>query len=372
MEEKYSNSSTLDAAFAALVVDTVRRLNFDAKERPNLFGKQGGKQLEPIVYRTMCSCAKGTLFESHDGEKIIRLVSGQKFPDIVVAGRYGVEVKSTESDKWQSIGSSINESTRVYGVEEVYMLFGKLGGRVEFCAKRYQDCLDEIVVTHYPRYRIDMKIQENGGKTIFEKMGVDYDVLRHQDEPVPLVAKYYKGQLLPGQKLWWASDSKEDSASPLTIRMWNTVPAYEKEELIAKGFVYFPQVCGTQIDKYSDFLLWLATEQSVICGNVRDLFTAGGRERFTDEFGNDYTLGGVYRHLMTHRKQIKKILETAESQELALHWKSSKPVAENYAERLQCWEEKVYNEVLHDDSELTFDVFSLILRNLLSTEADEV
>lgn len=56
------------------------------------------------------------------------------------------------------------ESTRNKDVERIYMTFGKLGGSPAFITKPYEDCLSEIVVTHYPRYLINMKLEH--GNTI--------------------------------------------------------------------------------------------------------------------------------------------------------------------------------------------------------------
>ena len=51
----------------------------------------------------------------------IKLVLGAKFPDIQAEQYYGVEVKTTASDTWKSVGSSIVESTRI---EDVSMIYG--------------------------------------------------------------------------------------------------------------------------------------------------------------------------------------------------------------------------------------------------------
>ena len=60
------------------------------------------------MFRIMKERAHGTIYENK-----IELVSGQKFPDIVAhvneQKAYGLEVKTTKSNSWQSIGSSIFE-----------------------------------------------------------------------------------------------------------------------------------------------------------------------------------------------------------------------------------------------------------------------
>ena len=202
-------------AFKALMSKTDSFLNKDARERESYYAARGGKKLEEDVCFALTECAKGTQFEG-----TIKLVSGASFPDIVANRMFGVEVKSTEKNHWQSIGSSILESTRDQNVERIYMTFGKLGKPIQFLSKPYEDCLSDIVVTHYPRYRIDMQLQEKQQPTIFEKMQIDYDELRTMENPVPIVSRYYKNQLKPGESLWWAADEVE-SSTPMAARLWS-------------------------------------------------------------------------------------------------------------------------------------------------------
>ena len=142
--------------FQTLMANTDLLLNTDAKTRETYYKKRGGKDLEVDVFQAIQRSAMGTSFEG-----TIELVSGSSFPDIVAHKYYGVEVKSTEKDKWTSIGSSILESTRNADVKRIYLTFGKLGSPVEFLSRPYEDCLSGIAVTHYPRYQIDIRQGRN-------------------------------------------------------------------------------------------------------------------------------------------------------------------------------------------------------------------
>ena len=158
-------------------------LNVDARNRPSYYAKRAGSLLEDDVVDALSECAKNTVFQN-----TIEKVSGQKFPDIVAAKYYGVEVKSTKDNHWTSTGSSILETTRVSDVKRIYMTFGKLGGNpIEFLSRPYEECLSGIAVTHMPRYLIDMRLK--AGETIFEKMGISYEALRKMDNPISPVAK---------------------------------------------------------------------------------------------------------------------------------------------------------------------------------------
>ena len=144
-------------AFVDLMDKTERFLNKDAKENSELYKKMNASDIEKQSEKAIIESCEDTPF--HNSE--VRLVSGQNFPDIIAEKYYGVEVKSTKSDHWTSTGSSIVESTRDVNVEDIYMLFGKMGGKVpEFRCRPYEDVLYDIAVTHSPRYLINMQLKK--------------------------------------------------------------------------------------------------------------------------------------------------------------------------------------------------------------------
>ena len=188
-----TNSSANINEFAEFMKRTDEELNLEVKSQGEAyFASHSGNKLETDVCSAMKKIAEGTSFEG-----TIELVSGARFPDIVAARYYGVEVKSTVRNQWTSIGSSILESTRIEDVERIFLTFGKLGSPVEFLSRPYEECMSEIAVTHYPRYRIDMKL--GSGQTIFDKLQIPYDDFRKLPNPVEPVAKYYRGKLKEGE-----------------------------------------------------------------------------------------------------------------------------------------------------------------------------
>lgn len=127
--------------------------------------------MEAVALNVLHEVSPQTPFRKEE----IKLVSGAKFPDIQAEKYYGVEVKTTSTNTWKSIGSSIVESTRIEDVSMIYMLFGKLGGDyAEFRCKPYEECLDNISLTHQPRYQIDMELDKKTGEYL-SKDEIDYD-----------------------------------------------------------------------------------------------------------------------------------------------------------------------------------------------------
>lgn len=307
-----TNASPTPEQFQSLMSRLDYALNQDASVRESYYQKRSGKKLEEDVYDMLVKCAKDTEFEGS-----ITLVSGKDFPDIVAHRYYGVEVKSTEGNKWQSIGSSILESTRIQDVQRIYLTFGKLGSPVEFISRPYDECMVDIAVTHYPRYKIDMRL--GVGETIFDKMGIPYDTLRNLDNPVEPVSAYYKRHLKPGQRLWWASENLEQISSPI-LQIWSTLDKQKKDEYTVLGFVLFPEiVLGNSQVKYQNFALWLVTNHSIVNTSVRDLFSAGGQPNLVID-GITAPIPASVGRVHDFRCQIIKAINELSIVELKDYW----------------------------------------------------
>lgn len=276
--------------FKELMKKTDIVLNDDAQRRPEYYATRSGNPLEDDVLTALEEAAIGTPFAN----TIIK-VSGQKFPDIVAAKYYGIEVKSTKENHWTSTGSSILETTRVKDVERIYMTFGKLGGTPSFLSKPYEECLSGIAVTHMPRYLIDMRLSKED--TIFSKMGISYDNLRKLDNPIAPVSRYYRSKLKEGESLWWAGDSSDETVSA-TIRLWKNLTIEEKRTYTTYGCVNFPEIFSGNYDRYA---LWL-TSQGIVDSHIRDQFSAGGQEEMELSNGNKVKFPAVYRRIKSNKE----------------------------------------------------------------------
>lgn len=337
--------------FSELMKKTDFLLNDDAKKRPKYYAARGGNPLEDDVKAALDECAKGTPFEN-----TIEKVSGQKFPDIVAAKFYGVEVKSTKENHWTSTGSSIMETTRVADVERIYMTFGKLGGNpIEFLSRPYEQCLSGIAVTHMPRYLIDMRLAE--GETIFDKIGIDYDTLRNMENPISPVAKYYREQLKPGESLWWTGENIDETVSA-TMRLWKAVSPEEKRRCIVYGCVHFPEVFNSNYDRYA---LWLGS-QGIVNSNVRDGFSSGGQEevRLVDE---TVKVPAIYRRIKENKDYVLHLIENDSSygSGFVFDFEQEKPlITENRLKRIISWID-IASKLSNTDYDISFAVLKKFL-----------
>ena len=337
------------AEFRDLMCRTDSLLNADALKRPKYYATRGGSPLEDDVKYALDECAKGTPFEN-----TIEKISGQKFPDIVAAKFYGIEVKSTKSDHWTSTGSSILETTRLSDVERIYMTFGKLGGHpIEFLSRPYESCLYGIAVTHMPRYLIDMRL--NDGETIFDKIGIPYDELRQMHNPIAPVAEYYRSKLKPGESLWWTGNSADESVSA-TIRLWRNVPLNDRRRYTIYACVNFPEVFGGNYDRYA---LWL-TSQGIVDTHIRDQFSSGGQEPMKLSNGTWAKFPAVYRRIKEYGPEFLGFMYREDSSTL-----DGKPILseELVEERFLKWVDQV-SRVSPVDYTLSVDALTTYYSNL--------
>lgn len=322
------NSEPHKSEFSALLNSTIIELNAQAKNTPKKIEQLRGDKLEPYLGNIMSELAVGTVFENS-----IEVIGGQKFPDVVAKKFYGIEVKTTTQNHWRTTGNSVLESTRVEDVERIFMLFGKLGKPIEFKCRPYEECLSEVVVTHSPRYLIDMNLEE--GKTIFDKIQMPYDTLRQQKNPIKSITDYYKSKLKPGQDLWWIQDTEQ--ASNLVINIWNNLSSNEKQEIKNRAMIYFPEVFSNRGDKFSRLAIWMVTREAVVCPNIRDLFTAGGKDDYLIKNKTYKNIPRIFIKLFENINAVLEVLINSSSIELTEYW--NKKTSEN--KKIRDWIELV-------------------------------
>lgn len=303
--------------FEILCKYTALELNKKAALEPTYYLSKGAQKLEPEVKIVMDFVSKGTVFEN-----TIEIVGGQKFPDIVAAKLYGVEVKSTKVDQWTIIGGSLAEGTRVADVNNIFLMFGKLFNPVEFRTRRYQDCLYDIAVTHSPRYKIDMNLPKH--KTIFDKMGIEYDDLRKMENPIAPVVDYFRKTLKIGESLWWVNgENFEESSVPIKIKLFSSLGIEEKHNIRVQIMMRFPEIFGNSSRKYERCSLWLVAKYGIVSTSMRDLFSAGGKIDLNIDGYFYRKIPKIYEHVYVNIDVICQELYYMDLVEIANLWNVS-------------------------------------------------
>lgn len=310
-----SNPEPNKLIFQSLLNNTIQTLDFEARKNQEKYLDLLGNKLEDVVAKIMSERAKGTPFENS-----IELISGQKFPDIIANKFYGVEVKTTKQNHWTTTGNSVLESTRVEGIEKIFMLFGKMVNPVQFKCKPYEDCLSDVVVTHSPRYLINMDLKT--GQTIFDKLDIPYDTLRNCLNPIKPITDYYRQFLKPGEEVWWL-DQEEPKSKGLIIKLWNNLQAELRKEYMLKSMVLFPEIFSNRPDKFNRLAVWLINSEGVVCPNIRDVFTAGGQGIIEWKKKQYAGIPKIIIRLSNSIGELKNILRELDNDVLETYWNLS-------------------------------------------------
>ena len=294
---------------------------------PEIHKKEGLEDspqgFEKLVYKSLCVSSVGSCFENR-----IDLVSGYSFPDIRAfcespLGYFGVEVKSTKQNKWESLGNSVLESTRIENIRKIYLVFGKFGGDPAFKWKPYEDCLQDVAVTHSPRYLINMNLSRDD--TIFSKMGVDYSDLTRSGNPLGKIVSYLRSTCQKGEEPWWISYDETPSGMGKGVVFWSSLKKETREALLIQGFARFPELLSNDLKhKYDNFSLWLVARHGVLNRSFRDIFSAGGKITLTVN-GRVYNgVPRVFFHFNQFFLEIKKAVRGLSFEDIGNRWQINK------------------------------------------------
>ena len=323
-------------AFNELMSNTEDILNKDARENPQKYKVLTSSSLEPCAVEKIKMACANSPFDANE----VKLISGQRFPDIVANKYYGIEVKSTKEDHWTSTGSSIVETTRVEHVDDIYMLFGKLGGEIpQFKCRPYQDVLCDIAVTHSPRYLINMELGKND--TIFSKMGTTYDNFRTSPDSISIARHYYRERAKQQNRQempWWITSENLDNAHSFNIRIWNSLEHWEKRELQTRCMILFPEALNPARNKskYNNTTLWLCSYNQVVNPNIRDLYSAGGKITHVNGKRLDKPVPQVFNIIVNYSDDIKSCLHNP-SKELLMMIKEFNPILLDSNDMYEAW-----------------------------------
>jgi hypothetical protein len=252
----------------------------------------------------------------------------QAFPDIAV-GRMGVEVKFTTNDVWRSIANSVLETNRIDDVDDIYVVFGKMGGAPEVRWGRYEDCVMHVRTSHVPRFEVELYPD----RSLFDMMGIPYADFHRlpMSEKMRHIRLYARGRLRPGERLWWLEDADEPQHSlPLEVRLYTSLGREERDRVRAEAAILCPQVVkpGSARHKYDDAVLYLVTYHGILCHQGRDLFSAGSVANPEND-----DLGGVYieRALKLLESEMIAAADRLEEALFVEYWGVSVPKAERLA-----------------------------------------
>lgn len=229
---------------------------------------------------------------------------------------------------WTILGNSILGSTRI-DVEDTYIIFIKINKNGCFIqSARYEDAVSDVVVTHSPRYKINLA--QDPKESFFARSGISYDEIKNSKDPIGLVSNYFREQ---GETAWWIAES-----TPATIKTWKEVDEREKTEILATAYLLFPElIYSVGSDKYKRLAKWLVANYSIVDSSLRDRFTAGGRTDLTVCDQTFLNLPRVYRTLLELIPQFRKQVQELALEELQKYWEGYDDQRDDASKRIAFW-----------------------------------
>ncbi len=268
-----------------------------------------GEAFEKYVVETMKNLAK--INNDLPSDEDIEPTGKNAFPDIVIESCYGVEVKFSNSGKWESLGNSIFEGTSVGELQEIYLLFGrKVNGKIEVRFKRYEDCLVDVKVTHSPRFIVSM---EEDSDSIFENLHIQYDEFKTMDKvrKGKEIKAYFRKNLKKGQEVWFLDS--EDSQTSVTINPFSGLDKATQNRLLIEAYILFPEVFSSSTTKYAGVSSYWITRYQVYNSALRDKFSASGKETIDYPGLGQIIVKKIYKNLYTLSKGVQAYIDNADN-----------------------------------------------------------
>lgn len=252
--------------------------------------KINGTDFEKIVFAELL---KAGISE----EAIIH--SAQRFPDFIIdddAVKVGIEVKKTDTDKWDVLGGSVYESLR--NSVETFVLMGKFGGIPEARYRKYEECISGMTVTHSPRFHLKLDIAN--GEDYLTRNNAS-DLLELSEEKA--LNRRIRELLRTDKDTWYNGD---------TVEAFSELTAEEKVSFFVDGVVLFPEVTGGD---YSNFAPWMTYKCMIWCSNIRDVFSAGGTKDL-----DAFRASAVMARILERTDLIVERISKMTKPEIKAHW----------------------------------------------------
>lgn len=346
-------------AFVKDVVETLMHMSaeegdvrFSRKTTPTDYEKLVVEASQRVITDTGMTC----FVEYTEG--------GHGFPDVVFnfdGRRFGIEVKSSTNanlsdNSWTILGNSILGSTRI-DVEDTHIVYIKVNKNGCFInSARYEDAIADVVVTHSPRYKINLA--QDPSDSFFARSGITYEEINNAEDPIGLVTDYFRRQ---GETAWWIAES-----TPATIKTWNELNKEERDEIEATAYLLFPElIYSNSSNKYKRLAKWLVANYSVVDSSLRDRFTAGGRVNLSVDGQNFNNLPRVYETFMGITSVFTKKMQDLPKEELQKYWNGYVSENDDKNDRLQYWWSQIEHLLMErEDTQSELDFMKKLIHKI--------
>ncbi|MEZ4631105.1 MAG: hypothetical protein R2880_10420 [Deinococcales bacterium] len=220
----------------------------------------------------------------------------------------------------------------------IYLFFAKFQPKLSCRYRLYQECLYDIAVTHSPRYLIDMELAK--GRSIFDKIGLTYDVLRASENPIKPFINYYRSIAKRGEEPWWMEGVEP---SKVTVSLWSHLSLKEQRELRCQAMARFPEIFGRSSQKYQRLATWLVARHGIVDASLRDRFSAGGQVNISLKGKLYQKIPKIFEYLFKDYENVLKVIHDLSLEDAEHYWKLLHTISTD--EKSKLWADQVMHYV---------------------------
>lgn len=204
---------------------------------------------------------------------------GHSFPDVSIKNsNIGIELKGSASSR-RFNGNSVVASTMLPNLKKIY-LFYWIGMTGELGFKNYFDCVSTPVVTHSPRFQldIDLKPSQSMFGSASGKVGEVESVIFGLDgiDSNKIIKWMADNARLKGETPWWIAEDDSSPVGSTGLIKCTDLPFNRRRAFMKAAFLAFPKIFDrTSPNKYNGLFEWAVSVKSVL--SSRDDYSAGGR-----------------------------------------------------------------------------------------------
>ena len=227
----------------------------------------------------LVSLIKEAMIKSgYDPSKVIHH-KGHAFPDVSIAGSgVGIELKGATSNR-KFNGNSVVASTMLPNLKKIFLMYW-IGSAGDIGCKDYFDCVATPVVTHSPRFQLDVDLDKESSMfgTGAEKVGTIDDIIFSTNGiDYEKIIKWMSDKAKRnGETPWWISTDESLPVGSTGLTKFTNMRTDRKAHFLKCAFLIFPKILDkTSSTKYNGLFEWAIQTHSAY--TTRDDYSAGGQ-----------------------------------------------------------------------------------------------
>ena len=239
---------------------------------------------DSIISETfLISLIKKAMDELAYNSEIVHYHGGHTFPDVSIMGTgFGIELKGAKSSR-KFNGNSVMAGTMLPNLTKIYLMYW-IESSKEIGFKDYFECVATPVVTHSPRFQLDIDLNKEFSMfgTSAEKVGTIDDIIFSPNgiDSEKIIKWMSDKAKRNGETPWWISTDESFPTGSTGLAKFTNMQADKKQYFLKCAFLIFPKILDkTSSTKYDGLFEWAIQTHSVY--TTRDDYSAGGKAQIT-------------------------------------------------------------------------------------------